>query len=604
MALLAGDGKTPEEAQSFEHLQNGIAGAFFAQAPYSVPDPPLYFAQPPWNSTDAAGYRSAIVGEVEAGTAVLSFVGHGGFDTWGLTTFMTTADAAALANGSLLPFMVNINCLAGGFHYFLPGGSLGEGMTNNPAGGAVASLAPSGLSNIFIGDPVASDLFGPLFDRRRETVLGAATTTLRTAFWSRGFILDLQSYTFLGDPATRIATPAPAPPSALTATAGNGEVTLSWNASPEPVAGYSLYRRATTPTGTYARVDCTPLTSTSCVDATVVNATTYYYYAVSRDDEGFEGRASNFNSDCDGGPDCVTARPINPDPPSAPAQPVLRDAGTGGVLEVSWPPNPETDVKTYSVHYGTSPGSYSGRVTVNAPATAVNLSGLTDGVRYYVALTATNTSGLESALSPESSEVPHLFLGIAPPRAITDLMVTRGGADLVLTWSRPLVDIYGRPTTVAGYRVYRGTTPGFLPFASPSYAVIDDPARTSFTDAGAASASSAYYYLVTAVDAGGLESGAGRDLPNGTTSLSVVLLDPSTARLSWSAVTTDVRGLPTVISHYQVHRMDRPVGRASLGSNTLFMDNVTSTSVDLPVLSGTTYFTVLAVDNRGNVSPF
>jgi hypothetical protein len=34
------------------------------------------------------------------------------------------------------------------------------------------------------------------------------------------------------------------------------------------------------------------------------------------------------------------------------------------------------------------------------------------------------------------------------------------------------------------------------------------------------------------------------------------------------------------------------------------MDNVTSTSVDLPVLDGATFFTVLAVDNRGNVSPF
>src|SRR3989442_2147524 len=38
-------------------------------------------------------------------------------------------------NGAPVPFMVNVNCLAGGFNDINPIGSLGEDMTNNPNGG-------------------------------------------------------------------------------------------------------------------------------------------------------------------------------------------------------------------------------------------------------------------------------------------------------------------------------------------------------------------------------------------------------------------------------------------------------------------------------------
>jgi hypothetical protein len=605
MVLVTSEGKTATEQDDFERVQDSLTIRYFSNAPYSVPDPSLYFGSPPWNATDAAGMRAAIRSEIQAGAAVLSFVGHGSFETWGLTTFWNADDASALTNGTRMPFMVNINCLAGGFHFLAASGALGERMTNNPAGGAIATLAPSGLSNIFVGETVTNDLFGPLFGPRRERGLGIAVTELRTSFWSEGRIIDLQNYTFLGDPATLMATPAPAPPSGLSAAAGNSEVTLSWTASAEPVAGYSIYRSTASPAGIYARIACDPLTATSCVDRAALNATTYYYYAVSRDAEGFEGKASNFNSDCGaGGPDCVSARPINPGPPSAPSRPVLADPGLGGWLEVSWPANPESDLKNYIVHYGTQSLQYSGVLTVGPASTSATLIGLTNGVRYYVALSATNTSGHESLLSPESFETPHLIQGIAPPRAIMDLSVTLSGADVVLTWSRPLLDIYGRPTVVAGYRVYRGTDPGFVPSATTLAATIGDGSVTTFRDVGQGASSSTFFYLVTALDGNGFASGAGRDLPFGIEDLAVAHVDLATVRLAWTPVTTDVRGLPTLIDHYQVHRMNTPLRRQSLDASTLFLDNVTGSSVDLPVLSGPTYISVIAVDNRGNLSPF
>ena len=602
--LLAGDGKTADDIVTFEGIEDGAA-AYFAEAPFSVPNPPLYFARAPWNSTAAASFNLAIKNQLQGGAAALSFVGHGSFDVWGLTTFFTTQDAATLANAGSIPVMLNINCLAGGFHYLLESGAIGEAMTNNRTGGAIASLAPSGLSFAFLGgDLIVDEFFGSLFGPERERILGAAADQVRFGLWEQGSITDLQSYTFLGDPATVLATPAPPPATGLTATAGNGKVDLSWSAAAAPVAGYRVYRSATSPFGPYARIDCDPAGVTACVDRSVMNATTYYFFVRSIDADGFEGPASNLNSDCDTGPDCVTARPMNPGPPSVPTGLASRDPGTGAVLEVSWLLNPERDIKSYTLRYGVQSGQYGAQLTAGPAQFSAVLGGLMNGTRYYMALSATNTSGNTSALSAEISNVPHLFQGIAPPRAITDLAVQRSGPDLVLSWSRPTLDIYGRPTTVVRYDVYRGTSVGFQPFLSPPLATILDGAVTSYTNLGAGQLPSNLYYLVTATDSSGLVSGVGRDLPNGIEDLSVSAIGAGTFRLRWSAVTTDISGYPTLVDHYQVHMANRPVSRASLGPSTLVLDNVRALSADLSAPAGPIYFSVIAVDNRGNLSPF
>ena len=602
--LTAGDGKMVGEADSFQAIDDTLRAKYFSVAPSSSPSPPLYFAQPPWNSIDAAGFHNSLMSELQSGASVLTYVGHGSFDTWGLETVMTAADAQTLTNGLRLPFMLNINCLSGGFHYLPASGSLAEAMVNNPGGGAIAALAPSGLSNAFVGSVIADELFLPLLGREREPMLGVATEPVRVALWNRGSIVDLQSYTFLGDPASRLATPAPPPPTNLSATAGTGQVTLAWSAPAVPAAMTRLYRAATNSAGAYSAIVCTPTGPASCTDQTVTNATRYYYFAVSVDAEGFEGAASNFNTGCDAGPDCVTARPSNPAPPGAPGGLQVHDAGSGGRLNVSWNPNPESDLKRYTLYYGTQPGVYSVSLTTNPATTSATLIGLTDGVRYYVTVTATNTSDHESAPAAELSEVPHLFEGIAPPRAISDLAVTISGTDLILSWSRPLVDIYGRPTTVAGYKVYRGASANFQITGTTPLATIGSGATTSFTHVGGLTLPGNSFYLVTATDAAGLVSGAGRDLPNGIGDLAASFTAPSTVHLSWFPVTTDVQGLPTLIGHYQVHVTSVPVARGTLGPGTLFMDNVIGTSVDLSLPSSPCFISLLAVDNRGNLSPY
>ncbi|MBI4604068.1 MAG: DUF1800 family protein [Planctomycetes bacterium] len=107
---------------------------------------------------------------------------------------------------------------------------------------------------------------------------------------------------------------APTPPSAptgLTATAGNGQVTLDWANNPEAdVRGYNVYR-STTPGSGHAKLNSTLLPASSYIDAAVTNGTVYYYKvtAVDSDDE-----ESPFSTE-------VSARPI------APSTDTLKDIG-------------------------------------------------------------------------------------------------------------------------------------------------------------------------------------------------------------------------------------------------------------------------------------
>jgi fibronectin type 3 domain-containing protein len=68
--------------------------------------------------------------------------------------------------------------------------------------------------------------------------------------------------------------PAPTPPTQLAASAGNGQVSLSWVAS-NGASGYRVLR-ATKSSGPYSAV-ATGVTTTGWVDRTVKNGTTYHY---------------------------------------------------------------------------------------------------------------------------------------------------------------------------------------------------------------------------------------------------------------------------------------------------------------------------------------
>src|SRR5690349_21646306 len=71
-------------------------------------------------------------------------------------------------------------------------------------------------------------------------------------------------------------------------------------------------------------------------------------------------------------------------------------------VTLAWDRNSEPDIAGYILHSGTNSGVYLNTVNVRNVTTNM-VSGLTPGVTYYFAVTAYNTSGLESDFSNEIS---------------------------------------------------------------------------------------------------------------------------------------------------------------------------------------------------------
>jgi fibronectin type 3 domain-containing protein len=79
-----------------------------------------------------------------------------------------------------------------------------------------------------------------------------------------------------------------------TGTAAAHEVDLSWDtpaSSPDPVAGYNIYRL--TGIGSFVLINSSPTSAVVYVDSTVVSGATYSYEVKSVDSTGVESVASN-----------------------------------------------------------------------------------------------------------------------------------------------------------------------------------------------------------------------------------------------------------------------------------------------------------------------
>jgi len=96
---------------------------------------------------------------------------------------------------------------------------------------------------------------------------------------------------------------SPATPASLTATAGNGQVTLNWTAPATnadgtaltDLLGYELYR-STSATGTFSQINSSDVLTASYTDTAVTNGTTYYYKVTTADSGGNESVKSSVSN--------------------------------------------------------------------------------------------------------------------------------------------------------------------------------------------------------------------------------------------------------------------------------------------------------------------
>ncbi|MEI6674811.1 MAG: discoidin domain-containing protein [Verrucomicrobiota bacterium] len=96
-------------------------------------------------------------------------------------------------------------------------------------------------------------------------------------------------------------------------------------------------------------------------------------------------------------------------------------------LSLAWNPNPETDIASYQLSYGTSTGSHPSALNAGA-ATTATATGLMEGTTYYFVVTATNLAGLQSQPSAE------IFYQIPVTQAGSVTVIPRSG------WSLRYVD--------------------------------------------------------------------------------------------------------------------------------------------------------------------
>jgi len=91
--------------------------------------------------------------------------------------------------------------------------------------------------------------------------------------------------------------------------------------------------------------------------------------------------------------------------PKNPKGLVVRTVPSGGELDLSWTPNDEHDLAGYKVYYGLASGDYGPPINVGNTIHYV-LSGLTNELTYYIAITAYDSDLHESGFSREETGIP------------------------------------------------------------------------------------------------------------------------------------------------------------------------------------------------------
>ena len=210
----------------------------------------------------------------------------------------------------------------------------------------------------------------------------------------------------------------PAAPT-LTATAGAGQITLTWNT----VTGAASYELIWQDDVIDWEGVGGVLTGTSYTHSGRKPGTTYYYRIRALDTDGVTGAWS----------DRAKAIPEAAPPAAPPAAPTLTATAGGGQITLTW--QTVANAVSYelaSKHGNTDWQSVGGVLT----GTSYTHSGLTPGTTYYYRIRALNANSVQGAWSAEVQEIPSAVPVATPvptPAAPT-LTATAGGGQIMLTW--------------------------------------------------------------------------------------------------------------------------------------------------------------------------
>jgi len=244
---------------------------------------------------------------------------------------------------------------------------------------------------------------------------------------------------------------APAVPTGLAATGGDGQVSLTWTANTEPdLATYRVLQDG---------VEVATVTGTTWTASGLTNDQATSFALVAVDTHGNRSAASA----------PVGATPTDLIAPAAPTG-LATDRGDGQVT-ISWAPSTEPDVVAYRV-------LRDGVEVATVTGTTYTDTGLTDDTAYRYTVVAVDGHGNASAPSTGVDGTP---TDLTAPAAPADLTAQRGDGQVVLGWAA------GDEPDLARYAVLRDGVQ------------IATVTGTSFTDTGLAN-DTTYRYAVVAVD--------------------------------------------------------------------------------------------------------
>lgn len=381
-------------------------------------------------------------------------------------------------------------------------------------------------------------------------------------------------------------TPAPPPPPDTTAPSVpqnlNGAATaptsivLNWTPSNDTggsgLAGYRIYRN-----GSATALATVPVGTTTYTDASVAQSTNYTFVVRAFDGAGNQSAASNSVS--------VTtpATPPPPDttPPSVP-QNLNASASNSTSIVLTWTASTDTGgsgVAGYRIYVNGS-----ATPLVNVTTTTYTHSNLAPNTTFNYVVRAYDFAGNPSTGSnTATATTPGDTTAPSAPQNLSAVAISQSRVDL--NWSAA-TDTGG--SGLNGYRIFRNGSQ------------IATVTTTSYSDTSL-TASTAYSYLVRAVDGAGNVSAASNTAtattlgdttaPSAPQNLVASAIDANRIDLTWSA-STDTGG--SGLAGYRIYRN---------GSTTALATVPTASYSDTSVAANATYtYVVRAYDNAGNES--